>query len=387
MKISNKLMKILMTVALTSALLPAAAASAVQQDKPGVTASTDQIMVKVKPGKAGTDVAAKHGAKLKKNLTQAGYQVLKVPTGQSAEALLAELQADPAVETAELDAVYSVNFIPNDPSFVNQWHLTKIQAPQAWDYALGTGVTIAIIDTGVDIQHPDLSSKIVAGYDFVNNDTDADDDQGHGTHVAGIAAASGNNGLNGSGVAPNARIMPVKVLNYSGSGYTSDIISGLFFAADNGAKVINLSMGGGAYSSAFQNAVNYAWNKGAVIVAAAGNNGNTTVQYPAGYNNVFSVACTTSTDAKCSFSNYGTWVDIAAPGLNIYSTANGGGMTTMSGTSMATPIVSGVAALTIERFGYSVSPATVVDRICSSADKIINLGTNCGRVNAYRSVQ
>ncbi|ARU62805.1 hypothetical protein CBW65_18875 [Tumebacillus avium] len=386
----RKLMKPLLAVALTAALLPAATVSAAQPAEQAGVASpaTDQVMIKVKPGQTGADIAAKHGAKVKKNLSKAGYQVLKVQAGQSAEELLAKLQGDPAVEAAELDAVYSVNFTPNDPSFASQWHLTKIQAPQAWDYVIGSGVTIAIIDTGVDIQHPDLSSKIVAGYDFVNDDTNADDDQGHGTHVAGIAAASFNNGLQGAGVAPGARIMPVKVLNAAGSGYTSDIIDGLYFAADNGAKVINFSLGGGAYSSTFQTAVNYAWSKGSVVVAAAGNNGNTAVQYPAGYSNVFSVACTTSADAKCSFSTYGTWVDIAAPGQSIYATANGGGMTTMSGTSMSAPVVSGVAALVWQDQGISGTPSTVVNKICSSADKISGTGTYwiCGRVNAYRAV-
>ncbi|TCP58232.1 thermitase [Tumebacillus sp. BK434] len=390
----NKLSGAFVAVALTVSLLPAASVSAAQADvKPAKkienVTGTDQIIVKFAAGKSDVAqaVAAAHGADVKKTLST-GAKVLKVK-GKKAEDVLAQLQADASVEFAELDHIYTIDYTPNDPSYGSQYHLPKIQAPQAWDYNQGsTAVKIAIVDTGVDLSHPDLSSKIVAGYNFVSGTTNANDDHGHGTHCAGIATASTNNSTNGAGVDWNARIMPVKVLNSAGSGYTSDIEAGVRWAADNGAKVISMSLGGGAYSSTFQSAITYAWGKGAVIVAAAGNNGNTTVQYPANYNDVLSVAATTSTDAKASFSTYGTWVDIAAPGNAIYSTAKGGGMTTMSGTSMATPVVAGVAGLVWNRFGTSASPATIVNKITSTADAIAGTGSYWiyGRVNAYKAV-
>ncbi|ARU60027.1 hypothetical protein CBW65_02315 [Tumebacillus avium] len=387
----NKVSGAILAIAMGAALLPAAGVSAAQPEaKQVVGPVSDQLIVKFKAGKSDVSaaVAAKAGADVKKSLKHDGYKVLKVKNGKASEAL-AKLQADPNVESVEIDQIMSINYTPNDPSYGSQYHLPKIQANYAWDYNTGSSaVKIAIIDTGVDIQHPDLAGKIIAGYDFVNNDSNADDDQGHGTHCAGIATASTNNGTNGAGVDWNARIMPVKVLSASGSGYTSDIIDGVYFAADNNANVISMSLGGGGYSSAFQSAINYAWNSGTVIVAAAGNNGNTAVQYPANYSNVLSVAATTSSDTKASFSTYGTWVDIAAPGQSIYSTRNGGGMTTMSGTSMATPVVAGVAGLVWARYGTGASPATIVNKINATADKISGTGSYWinGRVNAYRAV-
>ncbi|ASS77112.1 hypothetical protein CIG75_04335 [Tumebacillus algifaecis] len=379
---------------MTASLLPVAGVSAASADvKPAVVANTtgtDQLIVTFKAGKTdvSASVAKAHGASVKKT-TATGKKILKVDADKAAD-VLAQLKADPNVESAEFDQILSVDVTtPNDPSYGSQYHLTRIQANSAWDFYTGsTAVKIAIVDTGVDLTHPDLSSKIVAGYNFVSGTTNANDDHGHGTHCAGIAAANTNNSTNGAGVDWNARIMPVKVLNAAGSGYTSDISAGVRWAADNGAKVISMSLGGGSYSASFQADIDYAWGKGAVIVAAAGNNGNTAVQYPANYNNVVSVAATTSTDGKASFSTYGTWVDIAAPGNAILSTARGGGMTTMSGTSMATPVVAGVAGLVWQRYGTSASPATIVNKIHSTADVITGTGSWWihGRVNAYKAV-
>ncbi|TCP59168.1 thermitase [Tumebacillus sp. BK434] len=379
-------------LAVSAALLPGSAAAAAQTEPvPAVKvkAETDQLIVKVKAGQDINAIAAKHGAKFKKALSNSGYKTLKVPAGKAQE-VLTRLLADPHVEAAELDEIlYADVTTPNDPAYPSQYHLPKIQANYAWDYCRGSSSTrIAILDTGIDLLHPDLAAKIVPGYDFVNSDSIADDDHGHGTHVAGTATALTNNSSHGAGVDWNARLMPVKVLDSTGAGYTSDIISGVYYAADNGASIINMSLGGSSYSAAFQDVVNYAWNRGVVIVAAAGNNGNTTVTYPAAYTNVLSVAATTSTDAKASFSSYGTWVDIAAPGQNIYSTAKGGGMITMSGSSMAAPIVAGVAGLVKGRPGYSTaSPSMIVYKITSTADAISGTGSYWvyGRVNAYKA--
>jgi thermitase len=346
----------------------------------------DRILVKTQAGKTASTVAARYGLTEQKDIG-GNWKVLNVPAGKADE-YVAKLKNDSEVEAVEVDAVYTIDTTPNDPSYGSQWHLPKIQAPQAWDITTGsTSRTIAIIDTGVDLAHADLKSKIVAGYDFVNLDSTAQDDHGHGTHCAGIAAALTNNATNTAGVDWNAKVMPVKVLNSAGSGYTTDITSGIRWAADHGANVISMSLGGGAFSQAQQDAINYAWSKGVLIVAAAGNSNTSKKSYPAAYANVIAVASTTSTDARSSFSNYGSWVQVAAPGSSILSLKLGGGTTTMSGTSMATPVVAGLATLAWSKnLGYS--NASVRDRIFNTADAIAGTGTywTKGRVNAYRAV-
>jgi thermitase len=234
--------------------------------------------------------------------------------------------------------------IPNDPDWGLQYGLVNIRAPQGWDLSRGpSSVTIAIVDTGVDLNHLDLIGKLVAGYDFVNNDADPQDDNGHGTHVAGIAAASTNNALGIAGVSWGARIMPVKVLNASGGGTYANTATGVIWAVDHGAQVINLSLGGTGPSSVLEDAINYAHSKGAVVVAAAGNGGTNFVLYPARYPNVIAVARTDSGN-NWDGSNYGPEVDLAAPGTSIYSTVIGG-YDYKSGSSMATGFVSGLAAV------------------------------------------
>jgi thermitase len=386
----KKLTKTIVACAVLASLVPAASVNAapIQADQAKVAAkASDRILVKAKAGKDIAAIASKHGATLKAANSKSQWKVLNVPAGK-ADLFLNKLLNDADVEAAEYDYLVEATLTPNDPSYPSQYHLPKIQADLAWNIVTGTpSRTIAVIDTGVDLQHPDLAGKFVAGYDFVNNDADPDDDHGHGTHVAGIAAAVTNNSLNVAGVDWNAKVMPIKVLNAAGSGYTSDIIEGVYYAADNGAHVINMSLGGGAFSQAFQDAINYAWNKGLIIVAAAGNSSTSVKSYPAAYSNVVAVASTTSTDALSSFSNYGSWVDIAAPGSSILSLKNGGGTTTMSGTSMASPVVAGVASLTWSK-NMAATNAGVVNRLFSTADPISGTGTyfTYGRVNAYKAV-
>lgn len=390
----NKMVKTVAAFAVLATLAPAGASAAVVADntvaKAEVTKAhaTDRVLVKFNKGADANAVATAKGATVGKALGQSDWKIVNVPAGKASE-FLAKFKADANVETAELDYVMQMNLTPNDPSYGSQYHLPKIQANLAWDITTGsTSRTIAIVDTGVDLDHPDLAAKIVAGYDYVNTDTVADDDHGHGTHCAGIATAISNNGNQVTGVDFNAKIMPVKVLNRQGSGYTSNIISGVYFAADNGAHVISMSLGGGAAQTAFQDAINYAHNKGAIVVAAAGNSNVSTPSYPAAYNNVISVASTDANDLKSSFSNYGpSWVDIAAPGSSILATAKGGGTTTMSGTSMATPVVAGVLSLTWSK-NLTASNSTVINRVLSTADAITGTGTywSNGRVNAYKAV-
>jgi type VII secretion-associated serine protease mycosin len=236
------------------------------------------------------------------------------------------------------------------------YNLTKINITSAWQICFqGQGIKVAVIDTGVDLDHPDLQANIVSGKSFVSGVSSPDDDQGHGTHVAGIVAAVNNNG-GVIGVAPKASIMPVKVLNSQGSGSIFAVADGIEWAANNGAKVINLSLASIGNSSTLKAAVDYAYNKGILVVAAGGNcgdanylfNGCTSqdqILYPGDYANVVAVASTTSSDSQSSFSNQGSYIDIAAPGSFIFSTYASGGYNTLSGTSMAAPHVAGLAAL------------------------------------------
>jgi thermitase len=255
--------------------------------------------------------------------------------------------------------------IPNDPDWGLQYGLVNIRAPQGWDLSTGSSsVTIAIVDTGIDLGHLDLAGKLVAGYDFVNNDADPQDDNGHGTHVAGIAAASSNNAIGVAGVSWGARIMPVKVLNASGGGTYADTATGVIWAVDHGAQVINLSLGGSGPSSVLADAINYAHSKGAVVVAAAGNGGNNFVLYPARYPNVIAVASTNNSN-NWAGSNYGPEVDLSAPGISIYSTIVGG-YGYKSGSSMATGFVSGLAAALMGVSG-NTSPDMIESQMESTA--------------------
>ncbi len=308
---------------------------------------------------------------------------------------------DPRVEYVEPDYIATALETPNDPNLPLQWAMEKIQASgsgiTAWDITKSNpDIKIAILDTGIDQDHEDLKDKIVVNYKCADSSPTVDDLYGHGTHVAGIAAAVTNNGLGVSGLGYNASLMNVKVLDDTGSGYYSWIANCITWAADNGAKVINMSLGGSGKSKTLENAVNYAWRKGVVIVGAAGNSGNASPTYPAYYTNVIAVAATDKNDQKASWSSYGNWVDVAAPGVDIYSTFpnhsytinKGIGYGYGSGTSMATPYTAGLAAL-IWTTPYGSSNNSVRERIEKYADKIAGTGKywRYGRINALNSVK
>lgn len=309
------------------------------------------------------------------------------PSKSASESIINKLKQDPSVEYVEPNYIYQASFTPNDPGLSQQWAWSRIQAFSAWDVTQGSSSTvIAIVDTGIQRSHPDLSTKIVAGWDYVQNDNAPDDQNGHGSHVAGTSAAMTNNSTGGAGTCPNCNLMPVRVLDANGSGTLVNVANGINFAANNGAKVINLSLGGSG-SSTLQSAVDNAWNRGVFLACAAGND-NTSSQanaYPGAYPNCFAVASTTSTDARSSFSNYGTWVEAAAPGSSIYSTWLNSGYNTISGTSMATPHVAGLAGLLASQ---GLTNSQIKTRICNTADQISGTGSLwvCGRINAYRAV-
>ncbi|MCP2728059.1 S8 family peptidase [Limnofasciculus baicalensis] len=267
---------------------------------------------------------------------------------------LKKSQLSKETEYIEPNYVYSAFYTPNDPDYTKQWNMHSINVETAWDETKGSGMTVAVIDTGIS-PVPDLeTTKFVRGYDFVNDQIDALDDNGHGTHVAGTVAQSTNNGYGVTGVAYEASLMPLKVLSGSGSGTVSDIAESIKFAADNGADVINMSLGGGGVSELMQEAINYAHSKGVVIIAAAGNSGQNSASYPARYPHVIGVSALDSVGEKAPYSNYGAGVDISAPGGSesgkivqetINPKTNESVFAGFQGTSMASPHVAGVAAL------------------------------------------
>jgi len=361
----------------------------------GAAFAPDQILVRFTPGTdegAVADVHRRLGGQPVQVIPRIGVQVVRIPLGRVPDMVQAYL-AEGVVEFAEPDYVAVAFYVPNDPGYSNQWALPKIEAPLAWDLTKGSStIRVAILDTGIDQNHEDLGAKIVANRNFTTSRT-VDDRHGHGTHVAGIAAAITDNGRGIAGVGFNSVLMNGKVLGDNGSGQYSWVASGIIWAADNGAHVINMSLGGSSSSTTLEDALKYAYNKGVVLVAAAGNNNTSSPSYPAFYAECIAVAATDQSDAKASFSNYGTWVDIAAPGVSIYSTLpnhrnrigtrNYG---SLSGTSMAAPHVAGVVALLETRYP-GMSNANIAQKLISTADPTTGFSPALGRVNAHKAVQ
>lgn len=321
-----------------------------------------------------------------------GTRVVRVPAAQAAR-IMSELKADPSLEYVEPDATAHALATSNDPYFTSaaQWYLSKIGAPAAWDISTGSNaVRVAVVDSGVLASHPDLAGKVLAGYDFVNNDSDPSDDNGHGTAVAGLIAAATNNQLGMAGLGWSTPVVPVKALDAAGSGSYSGIANSIIWAADQGVKVINLSLGGTTSSRTLQDAVNYAWSRGIVVIAAAGNNGNSTAFYPAACANVIAVSATNSTDTRPSWSNFGSYVDLSAPGAGILTLQGPSSYANWDGTSFSSPIVAGVTALMIAA-NPGLSNSSTTSLLLGSCDDIGTAGYDVyygnGRLNASRAVQ
>jgi subtilisin family serine protease len=321
-----------------------------QPDGAGLTGT---IIVKFRPGTTATMAARSLGRygfqpAAQPELAKLGLSVIHVPA-EKAAATVAVLQHDPTVVLAYAGQPVHIQETPNDPGWPLQYGAVQIQSPQAWDITTGSAsITIAIVDTGVDLTHPDLQPNLITGTNVISPALAPQDDHGHGTHVAGIAAAVGNNSLGIAGTAWTAHLMPVKVLDQSGNGDDAEVAVGIVWAADHGAQVINLSLGGPCPSPVMEMAVTYAYTMGVTVVAAAGNYGNTTdprILCPAAYEHTLAVGATDQSNSRAWFSNYGPELDVVAPGVNIYSTTRGGGYGYKSGTSMATPFVAGAAAL------------------------------------------
>ncbi|MDX6248581.1 MAG: serine protease [Kribbellaceae bacterium] len=302
--------------------------------------------------------------------------VVKVTSDQAAPDLLKKLKADPSVALASLDYIRKAAAVPND-QFYTQYqkpYLTTIRMPEAWDLSKSAGTqTVAVLDTGIDAGHPDLAGKVLAGHNVISPGQTPNDDNGHGTMTSGIIGASTSNSVGVAGVAWNAKILPVKVLDSSGSGTDSQIIDGINWAAANGARVINMSLGGDGDNSLLHDAISAAVAKGIVVVASAGNTGVDAPNYPAAYPEVIAVGATDNNAVLTSFSTHGDWVDIAAPGWNII--APGPRALTdpayepywiNSGTSFSAPMVAGVAALLRNKFP-SYTPAQIEARLKSTA--------------------
>ena len=235
--------------------------------------------------------------------------------------------------------------VPNDPYLDNQWALSQIQVFELWPAATGNPeILVAVLDTGIDGDHEDLKDKVVAVANFTDSST-ANDIHGHGTHIAGIIAATSDNGIGIIGMAPESRLMNAKIADDKGRCQPSALAEAIVWAVDNGASVINISIELREPSQEIEDAVNYAWTQGAIIIAAAGNDGGQVPVYPAYYESCVAVAATNLDDTLAPLSNYGAWVDVAAPGFNIYSTLPDDSYGYKTGTSFAASYVSGLAAL------------------------------------------
>lgn len=379
-----------------------------------------ELIVKLKPQAAISAASTKatedrmikqHKAYVLDRIDKLGVRKIYVPQGKEQE-IMAALSKDPAVEYVEQNAYVFGGSIPNDPEFKRQWALhntgqtggkedADIDAPEAWDETIGSsGVVVAVLDTGIDPNHPDLpSSKIVKKENF-STEINTDDNNGHGTHIAGIIAAETNNSKGVAGICQKCKLLIGKVLDKDEVGDAATIAKAIEWAVDNGANVINLSLATKVDVQALRDAIDDAINKNVVVVAIAGNCGDgnfsqnhcdekNQILYPGAYDEVISVAATDANDKKASFSNSGERIDVAAPGASIFSTwlTSKGGYNLAQGTSMATPMVAGIAGLILSE-NRGMSAKEVIYKIQNSADKIDGTGEfwKYGRVNAAKSV-
>ena len=372
--------------------------------------AADGLIVTYEPGTTEPEedeAAERAGGRIEEEIEPLNAAVValpeaeKQPPGEARKRALErakeKLEAAPNVASVEYDKLRTPSYTPNDPSFTRQWGLKLPGFPAAWDREDGDGsaaapgaARIAVVDSGVQAAHPDLKGKVVAQRDFVNGDAVAEDNSsGHGTHVSGVAAATTRNSRGVAGGCPDCKLLGAKVLDAYGNAYSSDIAQGIIWSADNGAKVINLSLGGPGAVQIENDAVDYAISRGAVVVGAAGNNaqiGNEP-DYPAAHPPVVAVAATDRYDKRAAFSNHGGYVDAAAPGVGIYSTVPGG-YGSLSGTSQATPHVAALAGMLAAQ---GRTGTEITSRITATAKDLGPVGRDpyygAGRINAAAAVR
>jgi thermitase len=362
----------------------------------------DQLIVQVQPGTRVVLAADDELRPIREFDMGYRYQVVRIPAGMSRDEAIARLQHRAGVRMVAPNRIYSATFTPSDTMFNQQWGLDRIGAKSAWDKGVSaSGVTVAVLDTGVDYNHPELKGRVIKGPDLADQDDDPRDVHGHGTHVSGIIGAAGNNNEGIAGVAWNCKILAVKVLSDNGNGTTDAVVEGIRYAADHGARVINMSLGTGAKDTSIDPvlhyAMEYAYKKGVVIVAAAGNE-HGQVTCPA--NDPYAIAVSSTSafwkfEWLSMFSNKGEKVEVAAPGGGIWSlfptsgAKMGRNYGKLSGTSMAAPFVSGEAALIIAQHP-TWTPAQVRARIDSAVDDKGSAGRDdkygYGRINLAKAL-
>ncbi len=337
------------------------------------------------PDSALAKILTEQGGGLARAAGKSGLRIVDLPRGLERR-MVDLLKQHPQIEFAELDQRVALH-ASNDPFLGSQWHLSKIGAVPAWNDSTGSGIKIAILDTGVDAAHPDLAERMLPGYNFYDNNTDTSDVQGHGTAVAGSAAATLNNGTGVASVAGQARIIPIRVSQPDGYAYFSTIASALTWAADQGARVANISYGVSG-SAAVQSSANYMKSKGGLVVVSAGNNG--VEEGTAANSAMITVSATDSSDRRTSWSSFGNFVDIAAPGAGIYTTNRGGSYGSWNGTSFSSPVTAGVVALMMSA-NPALSSAQVQTLLFNTATDLGTAGFDkeygWGRVDANAAVQ
>lgn len=332
------------------------------------------------------DRFAQLGAQQVGELKDLRIKLLKVPPAARLQ-VIERLRADPLVEFAEADSVVRGEVTrPNDPEYASQWSLPKTLIDIAWDRSRGSqSILVANVDTGINFGHPEFAGKTVPGFDFVNNDSNPTDDNGHGSATAGVIGALTNNGAGMAGGCWECKILPVKVLDGQNAGTISNLAKGIEYAANNGAKIINASVSAAGTSSALETAVNYAAGKGILVVAAASNTGKQEVRIPASYPNVIAVAATDQNDVLTTYSTFGAHVDIAAPGRARTAAGTGSGYVSIDGTSFSTPTVSAILALLWSAFP-NATPAQLRDAVTKTSEVCCDAKISGGRINAAKAM-
>ncbi|MFO7634454.1 MAG: S8 family peptidase [Caldilinea sp.] len=299
----------------------------------------------------------------------------------------------PYIDYIESDVVVTGDLMPNDPAFrvpSQVYGQTVVKAPMGWNLSTGvTQTTVAILDSGINPAHPEFSGRVLPGYDFINDDDEPLDDHGHGTHVAGIATAALNNETGAAGICPQCTILPVKVLDSGNKGTWGTVAAGIYYAVDNGARVINLSLGATASSRTLETAIQYAEEHDVIIIASSGNAASTKPYYPAALPYVVAVGATNDMDTLWALSNTGEHIDLTAPGSRIYSTYHNLEYASMSGTSMASPFVTGLVGL-LASFDPVLTGAEIIEFMTANADDLGDPGKDnqygYGRINVYRTL-